>query len=73
MRVCTTHTPAAGILKGGAVQDTSVETFDANFNTNVKGSFLFMKNAIPHLKISKGCIVNVSSVNGMQSFGGVAV
>ena len=41
-------------------------------NVNAKGVFLASKAAIPHLAKQEGAsIVNVSSVNGMQSFGGV--
>jgi NAD(P)-dependent dehydrogenase (short-subunit alcohol dehydrogenase family) len=41
-------------------------------NTNARAAFRFMQVSIPHLKAappSTACIVNVSSVNGQQSFG----
>lgn len=66
----------AGVLKGGAVGDASMENWDFNFNVNARGVFCFMTKAIPYMIKAKGeptsSIVNVSSVNGLQSFGGVA-
>ena len=61
----------AGVLKGGATDAVDMDNFDFNMSVNARGVFCFMNNAIPHLKESKdSSIVNVSSVNGMQSFGG---
>jgi NAD(P)-dependent dehydrogenase (short-subunit alcohol dehydrogenase family) len=61
---------SAGVLHAATAQATTPEIFDLNFSTNTRGPFLLMHACIPHLEISKGCIVNVSSVNGMQSFAG---
>ncbi len=61
---------SAGVLRGATAQDTTPEIFDLNFTTNTRGPFLLMRACIPHLEGTKGCIVNVSSVNGMQSFAG---
>jgi NAD(P)-dependent dehydrogenase (short-subunit alcohol dehydrogenase family) len=64
----------AGVLRVGAIDNTSLETFNANFSTNTTAVFEMMQHAIPHLKKCEdgASITNVSSVNGMQSFGGVA-
>jgi NAD(P)-dependent dehydrogenase (short-subunit alcohol dehydrogenase family) len=65
----------AGVLKGGAVGgDTSaLATWDFNMNTNARAPFSFITSAVPHLKLQdQSAIVNVSSVNGIQSFGGTA-
>jgi NAD(P)-dependent dehydrogenase (short-subunit alcohol dehydrogenase family) len=61
---------SAGVLHPATAQATTPEIFDLNFSTNTRGPFLLMHACIPHLEVSKGCIVNVSSVNGMQSFAG---
>jgi NAD(P)-dependent dehydrogenase (short-subunit alcohol dehydrogenase family) len=61
---------SAGVLYGATAQATTPEIFDLNFATNTRGPFLLMQACIPHLTVTKGCIVNVSSVNGMQSFAG---
>ncbi len=70
----TTLINNAGVLKGGSIDNSTVETFDINFNGNTKSVFEMMQHAIPHLKqAGEGAsIVNVSSVNGLQSFAGVA-
>jgi NAD(P)-dependent dehydrogenase (short-subunit alcohol dehydrogenase family) len=62
----------AGVLKGGATDAVDMENFDFNMSVNARGVFCFLHHAIPHLKTSGGnaSVVNVSSVNGMQSFGG---
>ena len=45
-----------------ALADTSEETFDSMVDTNLRGVFLGMKYAIPHmLRRRKGAIVNVAS------------
>jgi len=64
---------SAGVLKGGSADATSMETFDFNFNVNCRAVFSMMNESIPYLKESNGgAIVNVSSVNGMQSFAGTS-
>lgn len=60
---------AAGIWELGTVVDTSEEVWDRIVNTNMKGSFLTMKYAIPEMILSGGgSIVNVSSVGGVSGF-----
>lgn len=63
---------SAGVLKGGSADATSMETFDFNFDVNCRAVFSMMNECIPFLKKSSrgASIVNVSSVNGMQSFAG---
>ena len=41
-------------------------------NVNVRSVFYLMHLAIPFLKKTKGNIVNISSVNGLRTFSGVA-
>lgn len=62
---------AAGILKGGRIEDTSLDLWDETMNINLRSVFHLMKLAVPHLEKSKGNIVNVSSVTGPRSFPGV--
>lgn len=65
----------AGVLKGGAVgnDENALDTWDFNMNVNARAPFSFITQAVPHLKQQdQSAIVNVSSVNGMQSFGGTA-
>ncbi|KAK3908633.1 3-oxoacyl-[acyl-carrier-protein] reductase FabG [Frankliniella fusca] len=62
----------AGILITGSFEAMSVEDFDKQMNVNVRSVFLFTKLATPHLKKTKGTIVNVSSVAGLRSFPNIA-
>ena len=47
------------------VQDTDEADFDALVATNLKGYFLAMKYAYPHLKATRGCVLNISSMAGV--------
>jgi NAD(P)-dependent dehydrogenase (short-subunit alcohol dehydrogenase family) len=62
---------AAGILKSGALDATSLDLWDETMNINLRSVFHLMKLAAPHLERSHGNIVNVSSVTGPRSFPGV--
>lgn len=58
----------AGIQRYSAVTETTEEEWDLVMNINLKSAFLCAKHAIPHmLKIGKGVVVNVSSVQAMLS------
>jgi len=59
---------AAGILKSGSIETTSLELWDDMMNINVRSVFQLMQLAVPHLEKSRGNIVNVSSVTGLRSF-----
>ena len=62
---------AAGILKSGDVTQTSLALWDQMLNVNLRAVFHLMQLATPHLKESRGNIVNVSSVTGLRAFPGV--
>lgn len=62
---------AAGILKAGRIEDTTLELWDEMMNINLRSVFHLMKIVVPHLEQSRGNIVNVSSVTGPRSFPGV--
>ncbi len=62
---------AAGVIATGTIEQTSDEKWDGMMNVNVRGPFRLMRAAVPHLKERKGCVVNVSSVNGLRAFAGV--
>jgi len=44
----------------------SEEAWDKIFDVNVKSSFLLAKEAFPHLEKTRGSIVFISSVGGLQ-------
>ncbi|MBZ5555690.1 MAG: SDR family oxidoreductase [Acidobacteriia bacterium] len=62
---------AAGVIASGTLDATTDEIWDAMMAVNLRAPFRLMRAAAPHLKASKGTIVNVSSVNGLRSFPGV--
>ncbi|MGH0170978.1 UNVERIFIED_CONTAM: hypothetical protein FKN15_060120 [Acipenser sinensis] len=55
----------------GSIETTNMEQYDRVMNINVRSVYHLIHLAVPHLINSKGCIVNVSSVNGQRSFPGV--
>jgi 3-oxoacyl-[acyl-carrier protein] reductase len=55
----------AGTLLGRVpIEGMSLEHFEDEFATNVRSAFLATRTALPHLKHSCGCIVNLGSVAG---------
>jgi len=62
---------AAGFLKSGTIENTSIETWDEMMNVNVRVVFRLMQRATPSLIERGGNIVNISSVTGLRSFPGV--
>jgi NAD(P)-dependent dehydrogenase (short-subunit alcohol dehydrogenase family) len=62
---------AAGILKSGRIEETSLGLWDEMMNINLRSVFHLCQLAVPHLEKSRGNIVNVSSVTGLRAFPGV--
>ena len=62
---------AAGILKSGNIEATTLALWDEMMGINLRSVFQLMQLAVPHLEASRGNIVNVSSVTGLRSFPGV--
>jgi NAD(P)-dependent dehydrogenase (short-subunit alcohol dehydrogenase family) len=56
----------AGAFETVALESISVEQWDAMFETNTRGPFLVAKAAHPHLKESRGRIVNLGSLGGLH-------
>eukprot|EP01117_Protostelium_nocturnum_P004796 TRINITY_DN173_c0_g1_i1.p1 TRINITY_DN173_c0_g1~~TRINITY_DN173_c0_g1_i1.p1 ORF type:complete len:264 (+),score=87.18 TRINITY_DN173_c0_g1_i1:120-911(+) len=50
------------------IEDLTFEEFSKTIDTNLNGTFLTMKYAVPHLKKQGGAMVVVSSVNGTRIF-----
>lgn len=51
------------------LQLATAEVWDEIMNVNVKGAFFCCREAMPHLQERAGCIVNVTSVAGLQGHG----
>lgn len=62
---------AAGIISSGTTESTPLSAYDNMMNINLRSVFHLMQLSIPHLKKTKGNIVNVSSVTGIRAFPGV--
>jgi NAD(P)-dependent dehydrogenase (short-subunit alcohol dehydrogenase family) len=54
----------AAVQVNKTVEDTTVEEWDREIAVNLGGVFLCSKFFMPHLRSTKGAIVNMSSVNG---------
>lgn len=57
---------AAGVWREGPVESFSEEDFDLVLSVNLKASFFICAAAIPHLRQTRGAIVNISSDAGRQ-------
>jgi NAD(P)-dependent dehydrogenase (short-subunit alcohol dehydrogenase family) len=54
----------AAIQVNKTIEDTTFEEWTRQMGINLGGVFLCSKFFLPHLRESRGCIVNMSSVNG---------
>jgi 3-oxoacyl-[acyl-carrier protein] reductase/pteridine reductase len=56
----------AGTFETAKLEQISVEQWDTMFETNTRGPFLMAKAAHPHLKASRGRIINIGSLGGLH-------
>ncbi|MEO6910064.1 MAG: SDR family oxidoreductase [Edaphobacter sp.] len=56
----------AGRFESEALEKISVEQWDAMFAINTRGPFLMARAAHPHLRASKGRIINIGSLGGVH-------
>jgi len=52
------------------IEDLTPEAWDETLSTNLKGTFLTFKYAVPHMKKTGGSIIVTASVNGSRKFSG---
>ena len=57
----------AGIERYRRAEEYTIDDWNAISETNLRGAFLCTKYAYPLLKKSRGCIVNISSVQGFAN------
>ena len=57
----------AGVADFGPIEETSFARWRAVMATNLDGVFLCSQAAIPHLKTSRGAIVNIASISGLRA------
>jgi NAD(P)-dependent dehydrogenase (short-subunit alcohol dehydrogenase family) len=58
----------AGYCIAKNVEDTSEQEWEFIINTNLRGTFLCSKYSIPHLRKTKGNIINISSMAALDGF-----
>jgi 3-oxoacyl-[acyl-carrier protein] reductase/pteridine reductase len=56
----------AGRFETESLDRISIEQWDEMFATNTRGPFLVTKHAYPHLKRTRGKIVNIGSLGGLH-------
>lgn len=56
----------AGTFESTALEDISVSQWDAMFTTNTRAPFLMAKAAHPHLRATRGRILNIGSLGGLH-------
>ena len=56
----------AGVFESAALEDISVEQWDAMFATNTRAPFLMAKAAHPYLRATRGRILNIGSLGGLH-------
>jgi NAD(P)-dependent dehydrogenase (short-subunit alcohol dehydrogenase family) len=54
----------AASVKRSNIVDTDVAFFDAMLATNVRAPMLLIQAALPHLKATRGAVLNIGSLNG---------
>ena len=59
---------AAGIIKTGNIENTTLDEWDKMMNVNLRSAFYLMQKCVPHLAATKGNVINVSSVTGTRAF-----
>ena len=59
---------AAGIIKTGSIENTTLDDWDKMMNVNLRSLFYLIQKCVPHLAETKGNVVNVSSVTGTRAF-----
>ena len=57
----------AGILTVATLEELKLEEYERQMNVNVRSVYLTTQAALPHLKRTKGSVVNVSSLAGTRA------
>ncbi len=57
----------AGVADFGPIAETSFDRWRTVMETNLDGVFLCSQAAIPALRASRGCIVNIASISGLRA------
>ena len=60
----------AGVGVLASIEELSVEDWETQIHTNLRGVFCCSKAAVPHLKSTEGWIINIGSLAGRNPFAG---
>jgi meso-butanediol dehydrogenase / (S,S)-butanediol dehydrogenase / diacetyl reductase len=56
----------AGVAIPGTVDQIDMDSYRTMMSTNIDGVFFASRAALPHLRATRGCIVNIGSVGGLR-------
>ena len=62
----------AAVFSSAALESLTLDQWDAVFETNARGPFLVAREALPHLRIAQGRIINIGSLGGLRAWPGHA-
>lgn len=62
----------AAVFESTPLDQMTVDQWDRVFETNARGPFLVAREAIPHLRATRGRIVNIGSLGGIRAWAGHA-
>lgn len=62
----------AGIIGSGPFEQTDIAAWERMLEINLLSVVDLTRQALPYLKETRGCVVNVSSVAGIRAFPGIA-
>lgn len=57
----------SGIMQESLVEDMSLADWERTMTVNLTAPFLLIKAALPHLRKTKGSIINIGSIEGLGS------
>ncbi len=63
---------SAGVGFAGHIADTATKRFDLQLAVNLRGTFLVTREALPHLRATRGLVVNLASIAGTIAVPGLA-
>lgn len=57
----------AGMMQEASVEAMSLDDWQRNLTVNLTAPFMTIKAALPHLRVARGSIVNIGSIEGLGS------
>ena len=57
----------AGVMRQAGVEEMSTADWAHDMAVNLTAPFLMIRAALPHLRVARGSIVNIGSIEGLGS------